>query len=150
FERRNWLSHGADWQGFGKPAYAYPSGRAYEAASYSEPSTLLASLARAYGEERLLGALSLYAKRYRFRHPTADGLIATLSEGLRDDVSPLFRQAMQDREWDYEVASLVSRREEAGQAWRSEVVVHRKGAFVHPVEIQIERADGTKKLERWD
>jgi len=147
-ERLVWLGWGQGWDPLGLPAWAYPSRRAYEAAVYSQTSTLLSSLERHHGNARLLGALGLYARRYRFRHPTAAGLIAALSEGLGEDVAPLIGQIMAGAVWDYEVARVSARR--ADRTWQNSVLVHRKGTLLYPVLVRVRFEGGAEVLERWD
>src|SRR5262249_22745579 len=112
--------------------------------------TLLYSLERAYGRDQLMKALGLYARRYRFRHPTSLGFVATLSEGLGTDVGPLIEQLMTGAVWDDEIAIASASRRKDADPWRSEVVVHRKGTHVHPVHVRVRFEGGAEVTEHWD
>ena len=149
-EREGYTLGDADWGGFGKPAWAHPSHWRYESATYAATATLLYSLERAYGRDRLMNALGVYARRYRFRHPTGLGFVATLAEGLGPDLVPLVTQLLTGAVWDDEIAIATSRRRKDTDPWRSEVVVHRKGTHEHPVEVRVRFEGGAEVVEHWD
>jgi aminopeptidase N len=149
-EREGYVMGAAEWGGFAKPAWAHSSHWHYESATYAETATFLYSLERAYGRERLMKALGVYARRYRFRHPTTLGFIATLSEALGVDVQPLAHQLMVGAVWDDEIAITAARRQKPTSPWRSEVVVHRKGTHVHAVDVRVRFDDGSEVTEHWD
>jgi hypothetical protein len=140
-ERLGWLALGPGWTALGEPAWGFPSQRSYEAVAYGYATSLLGSLERKYGRDHLLASLGLYARRYRFRHPTARGLMEALSEGLGDDVTPLITQALEGRELELEVSSI---------APGKRAVLHRAGGMRIAVPVRLRFADGHEQTVTWD
>jgi hypothetical protein len=148
-ERWSWLAAGPRWAHFGKASWDYPTARAYTGGAYEHTTTLLASLERRFGRERLLGALGLYARRYRFRHPSFAGFAAALSEGLQTDVQALLAQAAAGAGWDDEVLAVSAEPPDRQGLIESAVFVHHKGTLSHPADLWVEFADGSSAAEVW-
>ncbi len=84
-------------QPIAQPARAFSNGRAYGGLVYGRTSTLLSTLRRVYGEERLTAALRAYTTRYWKRHPEPEDLLAVLGETLGADARALARAALFDQ-----------------------------------------------------
>ncbi|MBK6459945.1 MAG: M1 family metallopeptidase [Myxococcales bacterium] len=94
-----------------QPARAFSSGRAYGGLVYGRTSTLLSTLRRVYGEEKLTAALRAYATRFWNRHPEPEDLLVVLGEALGADARALARAALFDQGTiDYAVTQVASSR----------------------------------------
>ncbi len=114
------------------------------------------------GEATLQKALHTYVMRTRFTHPTAEDLLKTVEEVSRQNLRWFFDPAVYGTEvLDYEVLGVSSDRvdwyekkppaEVKGQTgYRSTVLIHRKGDFVFPVEVEVRFDNGEKVREKWD
>jgi hypothetical protein len=130
-----------------QPAYAFATGDDYSALVYQRASTLLLTLARVYGEERVQGALGRYAREYRFRHPVPEDLLAVLADALGERVRGTLRTALFDEGWvDYLVEVTSAPADAAG----SSVLVQRRGTLSFPVDVELIRTDGSRERRRWD
>lgn len=152
-----------------QPSYAFGTGGAYGSLVYSRTATILATLRRVYGEgvERALG---VYARRFRFRHPTPDDLVATFREVMGERVAGALRAALFDEAWvDFAVTAMSSHAAHAPAgifdvAGKRETVpadkrtgsfegwalVARRGTLSFPVEIELVAEDGTRARVPWD
>ena len=114
------------------------------------------------GEETLKRALHTYFMRYRFTHPTKEDFLKTLEEVSGRDLRWFFDQAVYGTNvLDYEILQARSARsdwtvkdppkEKKGEtAYRTQVLVHRKGDFVFPVDVLIKFDSGESVTEHWD
>ena len=59
-------------------ADAFATGSAYGALVYSRTAVILETLARVYGKPKMDRALGVYTRRFRFKHPRPNDLIATI------------------------------------------------------------------------
>src|SRR6185437_15558437 len=90
-------------------AGTFTTGAAYGALVYSRTATILETLARAYGREKMLHALGVYTRRYRFKHPTPDDLIRTISEDISPAAADNLRIALFEKGWiDYAITAMSS------------------------------------------
>ena len=64
----------------GQPAHAFESSSSYGASVYALTALTLETIARTWGRDRLRRALGVYARRYRFQHPTPDDLFRVFDE----------------------------------------------------------------------
>lgn len=155
-----------------QPAYAFATGAAYGTQVYSRTATLMETLRRVYGDAALGNALGMYARSFRFRHPTPDDLLATFGATMGERVSSTLRTALFDKGWvDFTVEQMSSHpaRKPAGlfdvggkretvpvdkpageQKYEGWVLVARRGTLSFPVEIELVLEDGTKKRVPWD
>jgi hypothetical protein len=124
-----------------QPAAAFSSGANYGRLVYSRTAAILGTLARVYGEDAVLGALGVYARRYRFRHPGPEELLGVFAETMGPDVAATLRAALFEKGWvDYAVDDI---REHS-------VLVRRRGTISLPVEVELTFEDGSSRRERWD
>jgi peptidase M1-like protein len=143
-------------------AYQFMSSEAYGGITYGKTATVLLTLEGIIGEETLQRALHTYFLRYRFTHPTGEDFLKTIQEVSGRDLRWYFNQAVYGTEvLDYEVLALRSDRvdwyekkpppENKGLTlYRDTVLLHRKGDFVFPVEVEIKFDNGEKVREHWD
>ena len=149
----------------------FPGFRSLAALVYSRTATVLTTLERVYGEQKLARALGVYTARGRFRHPQQSDLLDACREELGAEAARALEQALNARgRVDFLVRDLENTRERsaggvfegdhgretrpselpAEPMYRGRAVVYRHGAVELPVEIELVGADGTRKRERWD
>ncbi|PYY16368.1 MAG: hypothetical protein DMG60_15245 [Acidobacteria bacterium] len=138
-------------------AYQFASERSYGEITYGKTGCALLTLEGLIGEETLQRALRAWFQRYRFTHPNGTDFLKTVEEVSGRDLEWYFKQAIYGTEvLDYEVSSSESwpskwyDAESPTLSYHSEVVVHRKGDFVFPVEIEIKFDDGSHVREHFD
>jgi peptidase M1-like protein len=146
--------------------------RSLGALVYSRTATVLATLSRVYGSERVNHALGVYARKFRFQHPTTADFLATMQAELGDRQMAALKLAFSERATvDYLVREISNaplsaaagvfdsprgreqKKPEAPHAaaqYASRVVVYRHGTLQFPVEIALGFEDGTKQLRHWD
>jgi hypothetical protein len=154
-------------------AGVFATGNAYGALVYSRTATILETLARVYGKPRMDRALGVYARRFRFQHPTPADLIATISAELGANAAEILRASLFDKAWvDYAVTQISShpahvaaglfdrdgKRETVAADDKRDipnrfdgwVLVVRRGTLRLPVEIELVAEDGTRSRVPWD
>ena len=143
-------------------AYQYMNMGAYGAVTYGKTATTLLTLEGIVGEDTLRRALRTYFMRYRFAHPTGADFLRTIEEVSGRDLSWYYNQAVYGTcLLDYEVLRIRSDRidwylknpppDKKGQTlYRDTVLVHRKGDFIMPVEVQMKFDNGEIVHEKWD
>ncbi|MGH9523225.1 MAG: M1 family metallopeptidase, partial [Terriglobales bacterium] len=139
-----------------RKGWQFLNGSSYGGMTYAKTGASLLTLESVIGEDTLRRALHTYFMRYRFTHPTGEDFFKTVNEVSGRDLSWFWNQAFYGTNvLDYEV--LAARSEEADpdakpadKSFRSTVVVHRKGDFIFPTEIEMRFADGERVREHWD
>ena len=161
FQRNDYLP-AADLDPMSRFAYQYISGGSYADITYGKTATVLLTLEKVIGEETLKRALHVYFMRYRFTHPTKEDFLKTVEEVSGQNLRWYFDQAVYGTEvLDYEIRRANSDRldwylkappkEKKGEtAYRTMVLVHRKGDFIFPVEVVIRFDNGEFVTEHWD
>jgi hypothetical protein len=139
---------------------------------YAKTALALRTLEGYLGRERTLACVRAYAEANRFRHPRAQDFFDAFSKAAGEDLTWFFRPAFLGSEvLDYEVASLTSARratprglfDRDGQrvevkegdptapaVYDTEVIVHRRGEFRFPVEVEVTFRSGARERARWD
>jgi peptidase M1-like protein len=160
--RRNEYLGVADLDPMSRFAYQYVSSSSYGDITYGKTATVLYTLEKIIGEETLKRAMRTYFMRYRFTHPTQEDFLKTVEEVSGKNLHWYFNPAVYGTDvLDYEILSASSDRldwyvqappdEKKGEtAFRTEVVVHRKGDFIFPVEVVIKFDNGEFVTEHWD
>ena len=147
-----------------RPGWQFLNRSAYGNVTYGKTATVLLTLESIIGEAILQRALRAYFLRYRFTHPTGEDFLKTVEEVSGKDLRWYFNQAVYGTNLlDYEVASLQSDRPDwyrkAASAhqddnhetvYHSTIVVHRKGDFIFPVELEVRFDNGEVAREQWD
>jgi len=133
----------------------------YDSISYGKAASMLISLEKIVGEQTLKKALHTYFMKYRFTHPTQEDFMRTVNEVAGQDLSWYWNQAVYGTQvLDYEVLRADSHpvnwwdanlKEKKGETeYETQVILHRKGDFVFPVDAVVRFDDGESTHERWD
>ncbi|HKF52797.1 MAG TPA: M1 family metallopeptidase, partial [Candidatus Acidoferrales bacterium] len=147
--------------------WQYLNDRAYGGVSYGKTATVLLTLERIIGADKMQEAMHEYFMRYRFKHPAPEDFMNTIQEVAGQDLSWYFDQAFKGTQiLDYEVGDITSDRadwyDESGAAakhdslkkappeYKDTVVVQRKGDFIAPVDLEVTFEDGSTAREHWD
>lgn len=139
-----------------RKAWQFLGGGSYGGLSYAKTGAALLTLETIIGEDTLRRALNTYFLRYRFTHPTGEDFFKTVNEVAGQDLRWFWDQAFYGTQvLDYEILSARSEpvdpdAKENKMIYNSEIVVHRKGEFIFPTEVEIRFDDGDKIRERWD
>jgi hypothetical protein len=155
-----------------QPASRFASFRSIGSLVYSRTATILETLARVYGRERLDRALSRYALEQRFGHPEPRDFLAVIERELGDGAAENLRRALFDKGWvdylvedstctdsappagvfDHDGARITTepRAPSAEKAFVCRVLVRRHGTLRFPVEVELGFEDGTRERRSWD
>lgn len=142
-------------------SYTNMSVNSYFAITYGKTASMLVSLEKIVGEQTLRNALHTYFMRYRFTHPTQEDFMRTVNEVAGQDLSWYWNQAVYGTQvMDYEVERADSNpvkwyeenlKEKKGETeYETQVILHRKGDFVFPVDAEVKFDNGETLRERWD
>ena len=139
--------------------------------TYAKTDVVMRTLESLIGPARVEAGLRHYTDGWRFRHPRIDDFIASFDAGAGEDLGWFWKNALRSTSvLDYQVLSIDSREKRApaglfdgpsgrhevapdehhGGPYTSEVVVHRAGDFVFPVELKVVFDDGSERREKWD
>ncbi len=152
----------ADKDPMARFAYRYASFNSYGDITYGKTAMVLTTLEKVIGEDTMQRALRTYFERYRFKHPTGEDFLKTVEEVSGKNLRWYYDQAVYGTQvLDYEIQSAHSDRvdwyqenppkDKKGETvYRSEVMVHRKGEFMFPVDVLVKFDDGEQVRERWD
>lgn len=154
-------------------AFQFLDPSTYGAVTYAKTNLVLRTLEGLLGPETFERGMRHYYETWRFLHPRKDDFVRAFDEGAKQDLSWFWTPALSTTQvLDYEVLTLASHRQprpaglfeldggirevevpaaEAKKApYLSEVVVHRKGDFVFPVQLKVVFEDGRETRETWD
>jgi hypothetical protein len=159
-QREQYLNR-PDFDALARPSYTDMSFGSYGAVSYGKTATMLLTLETVVGEKTLRDALHNYFMKYRFTHPTQEDFLRTVNEAAQQDLGWYWQQAVYGTQMlDYEVFRAESSpvnwfdpklEEKSGETeYETQVVLHRKGDFVFPVEAEIKFDNGESDRVRWD
>jgi hypothetical protein len=150
----------ADTDPMTRNAWQYMAGGAYGAITYGKTATVMRTLEGVIGEDKVREALHLWFMRYRFTHPTGEDFMRTVQEVAgQQDLKWFFDAAIRGTQvLDYDIRGLHSEPVEYWNEkikpkeamWRSYVLVHRKGDFAFPVDVDIKFDNGETVREHWD
>jgi len=160
YQRRAYLGR-PDYDPLSRPSYLDVSSGSYGAISYGKAASMLLTLERVIGEKTLRDALHNYFMKYRFTHPTQEDFLNTVNETAKQDLGWFWQQAVYGTQMlDYEVWRAESTpvnwydenlKEKKGETeYETQVLLHRKGEFVFPVEAEIKFDNGERDRVRWD
>lgn len=159
-----------------REAWKYRSSGSYALSTYSRPAVTLHHLERLVGAEAFAQAMRAFFEAWRFRHPSTADFEASFQRSVGRDLGWFFEQALHStRALDYAVGSATCSRvgSDRGVFWRdgrrvdkradeassgtgsrtpcrSEIVVERRGDFVHPVTVELTYDDGQVERVTWD
>jgi hypothetical protein len=174
--QRSWLGSTRVPLKAAQPAWQFARQADYFQASYAKAAIALRTVEGLVGRERFARGLRAYSESFRYRHPTGDDLVDSLSEVADEDLGWFFDQAVRGEATpDWTVVEVRQRRPEppqglrsdgsswpaavpaatAPERWQVEIHLARTGDFVGPVEVGLRWADGTAERrqfsrdERW-
>lgn len=171
---RTSLARRADWDPVVQPAWRYVDAPSYGANTYPRTAMTMRALEGLIGGDRMAEVMRRYTRRWRFKHPTTEDFVAVVEEVAGRDLGWFLGPSLRGAQLcDYEVATVESRavvprfgyvekdgkrvvvneedvEEDEPSRWESEIVVHRKGEQIHPVEIEIAFEKGERVREKWD
>ena len=144
-----------------RPSYTDMSMASYDGITYGKTATMLVSLEAILGEQTLRNALHTYFIKYRFTHPTQEDFMRTVNEVAGRNLKWYWEQAVYGTQLlDYDVERADSNpvnwydknaEEKKGETtYETQVILHRKGDFVFPVEAAVKFDNGETTYERWD
>ena len=159
-QRLQYMSE-ADLDPMTRFAYKFANFNSYGGVTYGKTASVLLTLEKLIGEDTLQKALHTYFMRYRFTHPTGEDFLKTIEEVSGKDLGWYFKQAVYGTQiLDYEVMRFSSTpadwykkdlKEKKGETvYDSTVMIHRKGDFLFPVEVEVKFDNGEKVREQWD
>ena len=150
-----------DIDALSRASYTDMSVDSYGAVSYGKTATMLINLEAIVGEQALRNAMHTYFLKYRFTHPTQEDFMRTVDEVTGQDLKWYWDQAVYGTQViDYEVLRATSdptdwyeqdatdKKDET--TYETQVILHRKGDFVFPVEAEVKFDNGESTRERWD
>jgi hypothetical protein len=150
-----------DIDALGKMSYKDLSFNSYGDVTYGKTGVMLLTLEKVIGEQTLKNALHTYFLRYRFHHPTQEAFMNTVNEVAGQNLDWFWKQAVYGTQmFDYEVLRADSQpvawwqqspTEKPGQTeFETQVVLHRKGEFVFPIDAVVKFDNGEVVREHWD
>jgi hypothetical protein len=160
--QRNDYLPASDLDPMSRFAYQYINSSSYYSITYGKTATVLLTLEKVIGEEAFQRGIRTYFMRYRFSHPTKEDFLRTVEEVSGQNLRWYFDQAVYGTQvLDYEIRRADSGRldwylknppkEKKGETvYQTQVVVHRKGDFIFPVEVVIRFDNGESVTEHWD
>jgi hypothetical protein len=139
---------------------------------YSRTATILTTLGRAYGEERVRHALGSYTRKFRFQHPSPADFSGVMQNELGAEAATALTRSLFERGTvDYLVRDISNSPLSAAAGifdgpngreqkklepphvpadYASRVVLYRHGSLELPVEIQLVFEDGSREWQHWD
>lgn len=144
-----------------RPSFRDMTFGSYADITYGKTGAMLLTLETVIGERTLRNALRTYFLRYRFAHPRQEDFMRTVNEVSGRDLSWFWNQAVYGTQtFDYEVLRADSYpvnwwndklAEKKGETeYETQVVLHRKGEFVFPVDALVKFDNGETAREHWD
>jgi hypothetical protein len=139
-------------------AWQFESDGSYDAISYGKTATVLLTLEKMIGPDKMREAMHQYFLRYRFTHPDGDDFMKTIEDVSGHDLGDYFKHAFEGTNiLDYEITDVHSDAVKwweplptSGRTYRSYVTLHRNGDFVLPVELKVTFDDGSSVNELWN
>jgi len=127
---------------------------AYGKSSYAKPATVMISLERYLGAERMQAFLHTYYERWAFDHPTTRDLQAVAEDVAGEDLDWFFDQFVYgEAVVDYRVESIRNSRSENADSsvtYTGRVRLERARDGTFPVVVRVTRRDGTTEDRRWN
>jgi hypothetical protein len=110
---------------------------------YARFPTLLETIERIYGEERVASAISAYAKDFRFGHPEPEDFVSVLRTQLPSRATAAIATALFSDGWvDYGVKKLSFTWQPWANNYSNKILLERRGTIDLPVTLQVEFANG--------
>jgi hypothetical protein len=137
---------------------------AYGAVTYGKTATVLLTLEKIIGEDKMREALHVYFMRYRFQHPTGEDFLKTIEDVSGQNLRWYFDQAVSGTNiLDYEILDVhsdpvdwydkpakKSASKQDDTVYRNFVTLYRKSDFIFPVDVEIKFDNAPPVIEHWD
>jgi hypothetical protein len=159
-QRLQYLGGGAEIDSLARPSFADMSVGSYGSVTYGKTATMLVSLETIVGEQALRTALHNYFMKYRFRHPTQEEFLQSVNESVGQDLGWYWNQAVYGTQiLDYEVLRANSTPvnwydkdpdDNKDTVYETQVILHRRGDFIFPVQAEVKFENGDVEHVRWD
>jgi hypothetical protein len=151
----------ADVDPMAKNGWQYATYGSYGGVTYGKTAVVLLTLEGVVGEDTMQKAMHTYFMRYRFTHPTKGDFLKTIEEVSGKDLGWYFNQAVYGTQvMDFEVMKAESNpvewykenlKEKKGETeYETQVLIHNKGEFAFPVDVEIKFDNGEKVREHWN
>jgi len=153
----------ADLDPMTRKGWMFANYNSYGGVTYGKTATVLVTLESVIGEDTMQKAMHAYFMKYRFTHPVPEDFLKTIEEVSGKDLRWYFNQAVYGTNvMDFEVLKVAStpvdwwkpdfkESKKLGETeYNSEVIIHRKGDFVIPVDVAIKFDNGDAVREHWD
>jgi Peptidase family M1 domain len=158
-QRTSYLSM-PDFDPLTRFAWQFVNDSSYGAISYGKTATVLLTLEKMIGPDKMHEAMHQYFLRYRFTHPTGEDFLKTMEDVSGYNLGDYFSHGVYGTNiLDYEIRDVHSdpvnwweasaTRGTGGRMYRSYVTVHRNGDFLFPVEVKVMFDDGSSANELW-
>lgn len=131
------------------PAREFATGEDYGALVYGRTGILLRTLDRVH-RGAIARALGVYARRYRFAHPSPDDLVRVIREEVGDDAADTLHRALFERGWIDVSLDDVTATPSPGGGFDVTVALSREGTLELPVDVEVTDAEGTRHHTTWD
>ncbi|MGC1688288.1 MAG: M1 family metallopeptidase [Candidatus Acidiferrales bacterium] len=160
-QRMNYLGR-PDADPIARFAWQYMNDSSYGGVTYGKTATVLLTLEKVIGEDTLRRAIHTYFMRYRFTHPTGEDFLKTIEEVSGQNLRWYFDQSVYGTQvLDYEVLGVTANPlnwwdkkprsgPPPGGLYRNTVLIHRKGDFIFPEDVQVKFDNGETVNEHWD
>ena len=149
-----------------RSASEFASGGDYAGLVYARTATVLMTLGRVFGEDRLRAALARYTREQRFAHPEPPALYSAVRAEMGDEPAALLAAALEGGAIDYSVVGFSSWKEDEPQGifgdpkapskpvgdgrWHGFVTVRRRGALAIPIDVEVWSTSGARTMLHWD
>ena len=141
-------------------SWDYATPNAYGGTTYGKTATVLLTLEAVIGEAKMQQAIRTWFQRYKFTHPTEEDFMNTVNEVAGQDLTWYWNQAVKGTNvLDYRILSASSVTADGKSEgfsrkpdtpYDTTVIVHRKGDFVMPVQLEVKFDNGETVHETWD
>jgi hypothetical protein len=118
--------------------------------SYMKAELLYEMLRYVVGDSMFTEILRRYYDEWKFKHADEAAFVEICERTSGQDLSWFFNQWLHRTPTvDYQKGEVIKKQQPDG-AWLTEVEIKRKGDGIMPVEVELERSDGRKIVQRWD
>lgn len=118
--------------------------------SFAKADLLYEMLRYVIGDSAFTASLRRYYHDWKFKHASEADFIAICEQTSGQDLDWFFTQWLhQTPTVDYQKGA-ITQKQQADGSWVTEVEIKRKGDGIMPVEVELERDDGQKEVQRWD
>jgi Peptidase family M1 domain len=156
-QRTSYLSV-PDYDPLTRFAWQFVGDQSYGGVTYGKTATVLLTLEKVLGQDKMHEVMHEYFMRYRFTHPTGADFLKTINDVSGQNLDWYFNQGVSGTNiLDYEIREVrsdpVNWYESVStgpRVYRSYVSVHRKGDFVFPVDVKVTFDDKSSTTEHWD